>query len=245
MKEMIKAYWDCSADGYSSFVNCGMRSRRRVFLKEILSEEIGETGKKILDVGTGPGTLALILAEMGHDVTGLDFSEGMLSRGRENARRFGLDVAFVRGDAEDLKFEDASFDVVICRALMWTLTRPEEAVAEWNRVLRPGGIVAVIDGSWNSGKSCIKRKAWRLFSLPLIVITERRISALGHYSRNLQKSLPLNGKERPGYDVALLQSGGFRDVRSRTIRRIGEGVLEYIKYGCYGDNFIVTGTKVE
>jgi ubiquinone/menaquinone biosynthesis C-methylase UbiE len=85
MKEMIKAYWDGSADGYSRFVNCGMRSRRRVFIRDVLAQEIGETGKRVLDVGTGPGTLALILAEMGHDVTGLDFSEEMLSRGRENA----------------------------------------------------------------------------------------------------------------------------------------------------------------
>ncbi|MHC1688301.1 MAG: class I SAM-dependent methyltransferase [Methanothrix sp.] len=243
MKEMIKAYWDGSADGYSRFVNCGMRSRRRVFIRDVLAQEIGKTGKRVLDVGTGPGTLALILAEMGHDVTGLDFSEEMLSRGRENARRFGLDVDFIRGDAEDLKFEDGSFDVVICRALMWTLTQPEEAVAEWKRVLRPGGMVAVIDGSWNSERGSIKRKAWRMVSLPLIMITERRISALGHYSRSLQKSLPLDGKERPGHDIALLQSAGFRDVKSRTMRRSEEGLMEYIKYGCYGDNFIVTGAK--
>lgn len=243
MKDRIKEHWDRSADGYSKYVNYGMRTKRRLAWKDVLAQEIENKKAKVLDVGTGPGTLALILAELGHDVTGLDVSEEMLRNGRENAIRFGLNVNFLQGDAEKLQFNDATFDVVISRALLWTLPQPEKALIEWKRVLKPMGKIVIIDGSWHSNRNRHLRKPWRLLSLPLIAITERRTSALTHYNQNMLNQLPLVNKDRPAYDMDLLRSLDFKDIRARTMSRKEEGLLEFLKYGCWGDSFLVSGLK--
>lgn len=243
MNDRIKEHWDKSADGYSKYVNYGMRSKRRHVWKDVLAREIGRYKVKVLDVGTGPGTLALILAELGYDVIGLDASEEMLKCGRENAIRFDLNVNFVQGDAEKLQFDDESFDVVASRALLWTLPQPEKALREWKRVLKPMGKIVIIDGSWHSNRKRYLRKPWRLLSLPLIAITERRTSALTHYNQKMLSQLPLVNKDRPSYDTDLLRSLGFKDIRARAMSRKDEGLIEFLKYGCWGDSFLVSGLK--
>jgi ubiquinone/menaquinone biosynthesis C-methylase UbiE len=103
---------------------------------------------KVLDVGTGAGFLALLFAEMGHEVTGVDLSAGMLEKAKHNAEHMGLEVDFFYGDAENLPFEDSSFDLVVNKFLLWTLPQPSHAVREWRRVLKPGGRIFAIDGDW-------------------------------------------------------------------------------------------------
>ena len=101
-----------------------------------------ETKKlKILDVGTGNGSLALVLAGMGHDVVGIDISEGVLSVAKEKAKERGVNPDLRIGDAESLEFEDKCFDAVVSRIVLWTLPNPQKAIEEWRRVLKPGGKV--------------------------------------------------------------------------------------------------------
>jgi ubiquinone/menaquinone biosynthesis C-methylase UbiE len=85
---------------------------------------------------------------MGHKVTGVDLSPGMLDKAKHNAECMGLDIEFFHGDAENLPFEDNSFDLVVNKFLLWTLPKPSCAVQEWRRVLKPGGRVFAIDGDW-------------------------------------------------------------------------------------------------
>jgi ubiquinone/menaquinone biosynthesis C-methylase UbiE len=99
-------------------------------------------------VGTGTGFLALLFAEMGHEVTGIDLSEGMLEKAKHNADNMGLEIDLFYGDAENLPFEDCSFDLVVNKCLLWTLPDPSRAVREWKRVLKPGGMIFAIDGNW-------------------------------------------------------------------------------------------------
>lgn len=110
---------------------------------EVVSEMSGEEQKRVLDVGTGAGMLALLYAEAGHRVTGLDLSEAMLREARRRCQRSGLSCEFVRGNAEALPFEDRTFDLVTNRIMLWTLPNPGIAVREWVRVLRPGGRVVI------------------------------------------------------------------------------------------------------
>jgi len=244
MKELIKGHWDKSAEGYSKYVMFSMRSKRREVWREILSKELGKGGLKVLDVGTGPGIIALILADLGHQVTAVDLSDGMLRVARENASKLGLSVKFEQGDAESLRFKDGSFDAVVSRALLWTLPNPKKAVKEWKRVLVPDGKIAIMDGSWHSmRKRSMKTRIWRSVSVPLIVVTERRASALSHYNQDVLSQLPLLSAERPDYDLELLKSLGFKGVHARIMKRRDEGFLEYLKYGCWGDNFLVSGLK--
>ena len=98
------------------------------------------TDDVVLDVAAGTGHAARQLAETARAVVALDATEAMLARGQAQAVAEGRDnVVFMRGDAADLPFLDASFDVVVSRFAAHHLERPEAVVAEMARCTRPGG----------------------------------------------------------------------------------------------------------
>jgi len=98
----------------------------------------------VLDLGTGTGYVASIVAELGHRVTGLDLSEKMLAVARAKALDARLEVSFQTGDAVAPPLPAASFDVVIARSLIWTLRELQTAFCAWHALLRSGGRVVVI-----------------------------------------------------------------------------------------------------
>jgi SAM-dependent methyltransferase len=102
-----------------------------------------EKGESVLDVGTGTGVVAVTAARAGAGVTGLDLTPELLDQARENARIADTpDIVWTEGDAENLPYPDASFDVVLSQFGHMFAPRPEVAVAEMRRVLKPGGRIA-------------------------------------------------------------------------------------------------------
>ena len=99
-------------------------------------------GEQVLDVGTGTGVVAVTAARLGARVDGLDLTPALLEQAVENARIAGVDIRWKEGDAEDLPYPDASFDVVLSEFGHIFAPRPEVAVAEMRRVLKPGGRLA-------------------------------------------------------------------------------------------------------
>lgn len=100
------------------------------------------SGESVLDVGTGTGVVAITAARAGARVTGLDLTPALLEQARENARIAQKDIVWTEGDAEQLPYPDASFDVVVSQFGHMFAPRPDVAVAEMRRVLKPGGRVA-------------------------------------------------------------------------------------------------------
>lgn len=100
-------------------------------------------GDQVLDVGTATGNVAIAAARRGAHATGLDLTPQMLQEASGRAGGEALNVVFVLGDAEALPFPDRSFDVVLSACGLWFAPRPERAVAEALRVLRPGGRIGL------------------------------------------------------------------------------------------------------
>jgi ubiquinone/menaquinone biosynthesis C-methylase UbiE len=109
----------------------------------ILARADARPGMSFLDVATGAGNVAIPAALGGASVTGLDLTPRLLEVARECAAEAGVEVSFVEGDAEELPFEDDSFErVTSCFGVMFA-PRQELAAAELARVARPGATIVV------------------------------------------------------------------------------------------------------
>ncbi|MCO5380772.1 MAG: class I SAM-dependent methyltransferase [Methanosarcina barkeri] len=164
---------------------------------------------KVLDVGTGAGFLALLFAEMGHKVTGIDLSEGMLERAKHNAQNMGLEIDFFHGDAENLPFEDSSFDLVTNKFLLWTLQQPACAVREWRRVLKPGGTIFAIDGDWFDPRPGRRIKRMLSEGAERFVKKNQITSIFKDCYGPIRNSLPLYEKISPENASLLFSEIGF------------------------------------
>jgi 2-polyprenyl-3-methyl-5-hydroxy-6-metoxy-1,4-benzoquinol methylase len=96
-------------------------------------------GKRVLDVGTGDGTYAIEAAAGGALATALDSEQQMLDAARARAEQRGLSLAPRKGRAEELPFDDGSFDVVLAVTVLCFVPQATTAVREMARVLAPGG----------------------------------------------------------------------------------------------------------
>jgi SAM-dependent methyltransferase len=129
------AGWERQVAGYDHFF--GPITTRLV--GPLLNAAAVGPGARVLDVASGPGYVAAGAAERGASVVGADVAEGMI----ELARRLHPELDFRAGSAEALPFGDESFDAVVANFVLLHLGRPERAAAEFARVLRPGGRVAL------------------------------------------------------------------------------------------------------
>jgi SAM-dependent methyltransferase len=102
-----------------------------------------QAGEDVLDIACGTGNAALRAAGRGATVTGLDIVPELLEQGRALADRVGVSVTWVEGDAEELPFDDDSFDVVL--SIFGCMFAPDHrrAAAEIARVLRGGGRMGI------------------------------------------------------------------------------------------------------
>ena len=108
-----------------------------------------EPGERVLDVGSGAGMDSLIAAlQVGPEgsVTGIDMTPEMIEKARRGAEELGLDnVDFVSGEAEDLPFADASFDVIISNGVIDLIPDKDAVFGSIFRVLAPGGRIQIAD----------------------------------------------------------------------------------------------------
>ena len=103
-------------------------------------------GKRVLDVACGTGNTAIPAARAGAHVVGVDIAPNLLAQARDRAQDAGVVVDFREGDAEQLAFPDASFDLVMSIFGAMFAPRPERVASELLRVCRPGGMIAM--GNW-------------------------------------------------------------------------------------------------
>lgn len=130
-KEIEQRGWGAKAGDYSAFV--GQITMGAV--TPLLDAAGVRAGIRVLDVACGPGYIAAGATARGAHAIGIDFAPNMVSE----ARRRNPGIDFQDGDAENLAFDAASFDAVICGFGLLHMAEPDKAIAEAYRVLRPEG----------------------------------------------------------------------------------------------------------
>jgi ubiquinone/menaquinone biosynthesis C-methylase UbiE len=144
--------WDAAADRFDDEPDHGLLDpQRRAAWLAWLRELLPEPPASVLDIGCGTGTLSVLLAQDGYDVTGIDSSERMLERARSKAGAAGLAIEFAQADANSLDLPLAGFDAIVVRHVLWAMTDAASALANWIERLRAGGAIILIEGHWLTG----------------------------------------------------------------------------------------------
>ena len=212
IKSPIRKYWDWRSRnfGYDADRSTGIATTWETTLNKLLPFS---DGKQILDVGTGMGQLAFYLARSGFTVTGIDLSEEMILSAKGKANELNLPIKFDTQDAEALEFADNTFDALVSRNVLWTLPNPQTALAEWRRVIKPGGSVVVSDGFWMNTTlkriHCLAYKSLKdLFQKTSLISLRFFLS----YVR-IQKALPFYEGLRAEDVKSMLIKTGFKEIK--------------------------------
>jgi phosphatidylethanolamine/phosphatidyl-N-methylethanolamine N-methyltransferase len=115
---------------------------------------------KVLEVGIGTG-LTLPLYRKEQDIVGIDLSEGMLAKAQERIKTYGMkNVSLKVMSAENLKFEDNSFDVVFAPSVLSVVSDPMKTLEEMRRVVKPDGVICIV--SHFAGSNVVEKTIDRL-----------------------------------------------------------------------------------
>lgn len=223
LEKRVQRYWTQRSHDFGTVRRNELEDEMgRKWFRE-LEKHLPENGKlKVLDVGTGTGFFAVLLAQAGHRVEGVDLTPAMLEEARALAAQRGLDITFREMDAQALDYEDGCFDAVISRNLTWTLPDPERAYGQWFRVLKPGGVLLNFDANWyrylwdRGAEQAHARDRENLWASDVRDETAGTdVSAMEAIARQA----PLSARMRPGWDLGVLRGLGLQAAADTEIWR--------------------------
>ncbi len=212
---IMNDYWDerAAAFGFDSGHDSVAAMRARI------APHLPKERSRVLDVGTGTGMVATAAALQGHDVTGIDFSAQMLEQAAVNSAKYGVCPKYKQMNAVELEFPEDSFDVVISRNVLWAIPHPEEALLEWRRVLKPGGLLIYMDGNqyfflFNETDRRNREEFIRL-----------RGTGTAHWIEKGEKDFDSSACDQASYDLPLSRFDRPHDWDGRILPRLGFGIL--------------------
>ena len=212
-----KSYWTGRAAGYSEVNQLELSTQQRQKWSDCLHAEItrqfpdrAPESLRVLEVGTGPGFFAILLCELGYNVTAIDLTPAMLEEAKNTAHLFGADVTFMQMDVMGTDFAENSFDVIVMRNVTWTLPDPEKAYREWHRILRPGGMLLNFDANYaDNVRNQNQRESW---VKPEDVYGHVGITKeLSEENARITLSMPASDHHRPQWDAQLTRKIRFSE----------------------------------
>lgn len=210
LEKSVEAYWTQRAHDFNSVRLNELRDPISGRWLEEMGRYLPEGPLKILDVGTGTGYFAILLAQAGHELTGIDLTSAMLAEAEENAAALGLRIVFRRMDAQETDFPDESFDAVVTRNLTWTLPDPAKAYREWFRLLKPRGTLLDFDADYARNVRNENQKA-SYISREGVYGHVGVTPALAAENARITMAMPASRHDRPAWDLALLREAGFSE----------------------------------
>lgn len=211
-----RIYWNHRAPSYTEVVQKNLAGGwDEIWADMLISRFPKRESPKVLDIGTGPGFYALILASRGYSVTAVDFSPEMLSEAKRNAGALADEITFLQMDAQSLSFPEGSFDVIVTRNLTWNLPDPEKAYREWYRVLSDGGVLLNFDANWYSylfDPAKAAEFASDRENVRAAGMEDHEAYTDADQMENISRKLPMSRVQRPEWDLDRLQKIGFSMV---------------------------------
>ncbi len=204
-KERITRYWGKRSESFleqrRAELNSPMAQRWR---EEILAYLPSDRKLKILDVGCGSGFFTILLSKMGHEVVGTDLTPEMVRASIQLAQEEQASCEFLQMDAENLEFENETFDVVISRNLTWTLPDAEQAYKEWIRVLKKGGVLLNFDANYGADDTS------DVSNLPKNHAHNKLGDEMMRECEEIKRQLPISSRVRPAWDIEVLSRMGIQ-----------------------------------
>lgn len=236
LENRIEKYWDNRSDGYNENIQEEMACQKYEAWKSLLLKYIGQReNQQILDVGTGPGFFAILLAELNYSVTAVDKCQEMLTQASRNAMAAGHNISFFKADAHDVDLPDESVDVIVSRNITWLMPNPIEVYKEWYRLLKPAGKVLVFDANWNLYLSDTELQKQHDKYLQLAIEKGYQDNNITPEQKKeneaIARELPLSYEKRPLWDQHAFRNCGFQKIEvEENISHLVHDEIERILY---------------
>lgn len=221
LNKAIQNYWSLRAQGYSLSTGEELSDTENIY-RTILKNWLPgrHNGQCALDIGCGPGFLAIELAKLGFTATGVDSCEAMIDQAQRNTRAWN--IRLILNDAAENLFSDNTFDVIASRNLVWNLPDPEKAYHQWFKWLKPHGKLIIFDGNHyryltdSERNDRPHRETHKHLGNVDISIME-----------SIAKELPMSRYDRPEYDQQLLKAIGFVNIDTIVLRQTGKCIHDF------------------
>ncbi|AFQ42536.1 class I SAM-dependent methyltransferase [Desulfosporosinus meridiei] len=211
----IEGYWDRQETGKSKSVQDDRACPKKEAWKSLLIKYVGRgENQQVLDVGTGDGFLAILLAGLDYSVTAIYGHSDRLEQAQKNAQASGKNIRFLKAEAHAIDLPNESVDLIVARNALGLSLHPQEVYQEWFRLLKPYGKVLVFDANWylRLNNPDLQRQCNKYRHLAIKKGYQDNSIFEQQVSEAIARGMPLSYERRPLWDHGAFRRCGFQQI---------------------------------